>query len=201
MSINTEKIIHVVSEMIVVFGLVFYFKKTNNQLLLQVNEKFKILEDQIKKQDHIINCLSDKLNNLEVTKHKYDPPEKCKNLFDDKINATYTSFPLKKQTPVHQKSGNQQHRSDINKKSIPLFNLDNLQNIGLGGVVMMGNMANKKKVEFNIEELKDESDDEKNTQKEEICHEKEEEEEEEEEEEDEEEIEKELASELKDLLG
>lgn len=194
MSSNTEKIIHVVSEMIVVFGLVFYFKKTNNQLILQVNEKFKILEDQIKKQEHIINCLSDKLNSMEVTKHRYEPPEKCKNSFEDKINATYTSFPSKKQT----QSGKQQFKSEINKKSIPLFNLDNLQNIGLGGVVMMGNMPTKKKVEFNIEELKDESDDEKNTQKEEI---KEEEDEEEEEEEDEEEIEKELASELKDLLG
>lgn len=199
MSINTEKIIHVVSEMIVVFGLVFYFKKTNNQLILQVNEKFKILEDQIKKQEHIINCLSDKLNSIEVTKHKYEPPEKCKKSFDEKINATYSSFPSKKQTQVNQKSGNQSFQSEINKKSIPLFNLDNLQNIGLGGVVMMGNMPTKKKVEFNIEELKDESDDEKNAQKEEICHEKEEEEEEEEE--DEEEIEKELASELKDLLG
>jgi hypothetical protein len=194
MSSNTEKIIHVVGEMIVVFGLVFYFKKTNNQLILQVNEKFKILEDQIKKQEHIINCLSDKLNSMEVTKHRYEPPEKCKNSFDDKINATYTSFPSKKQPH----SGKQQFKSEINKKSIPLFNLDNLQNIGLGGVVMMGNMPTKKKVEFNIEELKDESDDEKNTQKEEI---KEEEDEEEEEEEDEEEIEKELASELKDLLG
>jgi hypothetical protein len=178
MSSNTEKIIHVVGEMIVVFGLVFYFKKTNNQLILQVNEKFKILEDQIKKQEHIINCLSDKLNSMEVTKHRYEPPEKCKNSFDDKINATYTSFPSKKQT----QSGKQHFKSDINKKSIPLFNLDNLQNIGLGGlggVVMMGNMPTKKKVEFNIEELKDESDDEKNTQKEEIKEEEDEEEEEE----------------------
>ena len=227
MSINNEKIIHVVSEMIVVAGLVFYFKKINSQLLYQVNEKFKNLDEHIKKQEYTIECLKNKLDMLDARTLSFNKPvpvsathseqytknDKCTKSFSgDKINATYTSLPSKQpKNHFQQKQGNHlSTKGSDEPKKMHLFNLNNLQNIGLGGVVMMGGGGGgkiKKKVEFNIEEI---NDDEEAGEEEEVRTDGHREEDrgqkevgrdEEEEEDDEEEIEKELASELKDLLG
>jgi hypothetical protein len=76
--------------MIVLAGLFFYFKKKNNQLIYYVDEKYKILEDQIKRQDALIQTLSIKINQL-IIRGGYNTDTPITNLFSE--SESYNKSP------------------------------------------------------------------------------------------------------------
>ena len=74
---ENKQVIHIVSEVIVLTGIIYYFSYKNKKLMTCIQEltdRLNTQEDMIKKQNQIIKELSDKVNYINVNSNTYKQP-------------------------------------------------------------------------------------------------------------------------------
>jgi hypothetical protein len=74
---ENKQVIHIVSEVIVLTGIIYYFSYKNKKLMTCIQEltdRVNTQEDMMKKQNQMIKELSDKVNYINVNSNTYKQP-------------------------------------------------------------------------------------------------------------------------------